>query len=264
MWKIFNCCQLWGQFFGHTGLKTSVFPFHPKLFQVKSHVQKEQFCTDILLPPGKKPVESEIVFQQDKSTLHLDRTAQTQVDTPLGCDVPLCLNPFLPKGFLQNNGFRLVWVLCPAALRTAGTAGAVFTAIPGGCHKLVIFSLCTLSPEEKLPALCAGKRILLRVIVHILHPAKLFPEFLFLFLVVVGGFYKTGLAVGIQMSAPVIKCKKTPRKKCSFVAERRKKDRLLNRAKKALERSQEMKGAQWMDIRSDRQKGLSYVELGKK
>ena len=33
---------------------------------------------------------------------------------------------------------------------------------------------------------------------------------------------------------------------------------------KALERSQEMKGAQWMDIRSDRQKGLSYVELGKK
>ena len=28
--------------------------------------------------------------------------------------------------------------------------------------------------------------------------------------------------------------------------------------------SQEMKGAQWMDIRSDRQKGLSYVDLGKK
>ena len=25
-----------------------------------------------------------------------------------------------------------------------------------------------------------------------------------------------------------------------------------------------MKGAQWMEIRSDRQKGLSYVELGKK
>ncbi len=25
-----------------------------------------------------------------------------------------------------------------------------------------------------------------------------------------------------------------------------------------------MKGAQWLDIRSDRQKGLSYVELGRK
>ena len=25
-----------------------------------------------------------------------------------------------------------------------------------------------------------------------------------------------------------------------------------------------MKGAKWMDIRSDRQKGLSYVEIGKK
>ena len=33
---------------------------------------------------------------------------------------------------------------------------------------------------------------------------------------------------------------------------------------KAREGSREMKGAQWMDIRSDRQKGLSYVELGKK
>ncbi len=32
-----------------------------------------------------------------------------------------------------------------------------------------------------------------------------------------------GLAVLINLSAPVIKCKKTPRKKCSFVAERRKK-----------------------------------------
>ena len=48
------------------------------------------------------------------------------------------------------------------------------------------------------------------------------------------------------------------------MAERRKKDRLPKRAKKAQERSQKMKGAQWMDIRSDRQKGLSYVELGKK
>ena len=34
--------------------------------------------------------------------------------------------------------------------------------------------------------------------------------------------------------------------------------------KKAQKGSQEMKGASWMDIRSDRQKGLSYVELGKK
>ena len=58
------------------------------------------------------------------------------------------------------------------------------------------------------------------------------------------------------LSAPVIKCKKTPVKKCSFEAEVRKKDRLQT-GQKALERSQEMKGAQWMDIRSDRQKGLS-------
>ena len=32
LWKIFSFYQLCGQFFGRTGLKTSVFPFHPKLF----------------------------------------------------------------------------------------------------------------------------------------------------------------------------------------------------------------------------------------
>jgi hypothetical protein len=30
-----------------------------------------------------------------------------------------------------------------------------------------------------------------------------------------------------EMSAPMIKCKKTPKKKCRFMAEKRKKDRLL-------------------------------------
>ncbi|NBI69226.1 hypothetical protein D1646_21080, partial [Pseudoflavonifractor sp. 60] len=38
------------------------------------------------------------------------------------------------------------------------------------------------------------------------------------------------------MSAPVIKCKKTLRKKCKFVAERRKKDRLPKGQKKRPER----------------------------
>ena len=67
-----------------------------------------------------------------------------------------------------------------------------------------------------------------------------------------------------ELSSPVIKCKKTPRKKCSFVSEEAKKDRLPIGRKRARKGSQKMKGAQWMDIRSDRQKGLSYVELGRK
>jgi len=66
------------------------------------------------------------------------------------------------------------------------------------------------------------------------------------------------------MSAPVIKCKKTPREKCRFVAERRKKDRLPTRRKVVQKGSQEMRGESWMDIRSDRQKVLSYTELGRK
>ena len=40
----------------------------------------------------------------------------------------------------------------------------------------------------------------------------------------------------VPLSAPVIKCKKTPRKKCRFMAERRKKDRLPKGRKKRAER----------------------------
>ncbi len=44
-----------------------------------------------------------------------------------------------------------------------------------------------------------------------------------------------------------------------------KKDRLPQQGMKALGTGgQEMKGAQWMDIWSDRQKGLRYVERGRK
>ena len=68
----------------------------------------------------------------------------------------------------------------------------------------------------------------------------------------------------ISASSPVIKCKKMPRKKCRFVAEEEKKARLPIGHKRARKGSREMKRAQWMDIRSDRQKGLSYVELGRK
>ena len=67
-----------------------------------------------------------------------------------------------------------------------------------------------------------------------------------------------------RLSAPVIKCKKTPRKTCRIVSEEEKKDKLPTGHKRARKGSQKMKGAQWMDIRSDRQKGLSYVELGRK
>ena len=62
----------------------------------------------------------------------------------------------------------------------------------------------------------------------------------------------------------MIKCKKTPRKKCRNVAERRKKDRLPIGQEIVRKGSRNMRGEVWMDIRSDRQKGLSYTELGKK
>jgi len=54
----------------------------------------------------------------------------------------------------------------------------------------------------------------------------------------------------------VIKCRKPPRKKCRFMAEVREKSRLPTGREKVRKGSQEMKGEVWMDIRSDRQKGL--------
>ena len=43
-----------------------------------------------------------------------------------------------------------------------------------------------------------------------------------------------------------------------------KKDRLPIGRKRVQKGSRNMRGEVWMDIRSDRQKGLSYTELGKK
>jgi len=53
-------------------------------------------------------------------------------------------------------------------------------------------------------------------------------------------------------------------KKCMFLAERDVYDTLFLSAKGAGRRSDNMEGESWMDIRSDRQKGLSYAEIARK
>ena len=56
-----------------------------------------------------------------------------------------------------------------------------------------------------------------------------------------------------KVSAPVIKCKKTAVKKCNFmVAGRREKKIDSWQGEKALERSQEMKGARWISEATDK------------
>jgi len=60
------------------------------------------------------------------------------------------------------------------------------------------------------------------------------------------------------------KMKKTPRKNVDLWREGEKKDRHPIGRKRVRKGSQEMRGESWMDIRSDRQKGLSYTEPGRK
>ena len=52
--------------------QTPFVTFHPELFQVKSKCQKEQFRADILSSPREKASEPEVIFEQPKSTLHLN------------------------------------------------------------------------------------------------------------------------------------------------------------------------------------------------
>jgi hypothetical protein len=62
----------------------------------------------------------------------------------------------------------------------------------------------------------------------------------------------------------MLKCKKTPGENVILWRRGGKKIDSPKDGKSVQKGNQEMKGAQWMDIRSDRQKGLSYVELGRK
>ena len=91
------CARLSDLNFGKMGFQTSVFPFHPQLFQVKCHGQEEQFCPDILFSPGKKTAESKVRFEQRKSSLYLDRTAHAQIDSTLSGNVFLRFGPLFPE-----------------------------------------------------------------------------------------------------------------------------------------------------------------------
>ena len=141
-----------------------MFPFHPQLFQIKSHGQQEQLCSDVGPAAGEESPEGKIVFQQGKSALHLNRAAQTQMDAPLGSDALSGFRTLLPKSLLQTQMFRLLWVLGPAALAPARTTAAAFTPVPGRSDKPAVFFFCVFPTQRKLSALGAGKAVFFRII----------------------------------------------------------------------------------------------------
>ena len=59
-----------------------MFPLHPQLFQIKCHGQQKRFCPYIYPASGEKSAETKVVFQQSKSPLHLNGSAQAQMNAP--------------------------------------------------------------------------------------------------------------------------------------------------------------------------------------
>lgn len=162
-------------------------PLHPQLSQVKSQGQKKQFGADIGFSTRQKAAKAEVGFQQGEGALHLNRAAKAQVDTSFRCNIRGCLVSLLPKCFLEHNFLGLIRILGSAALDSMGTAGASFTPIPGGGHKLFSLYFCRFPHQGQLSALGAGEAVLIRAVFHVFNAAHLFLKFLCPLLIVVCG-----------------------------------------------------------------------------
>ena len=128
-------------------------PLHPELFQIKCKRQEEQFRANVLFPPRKKSAESEVVFEQSKSALHLDRPAQAQMNTVFRSDVfQRGTSQFLQR-FVYTQLLGLVGVLRLAALLPYRAARAAFAAVPCRRNKPSILQFCTFTAQVQRPAL---------------------------------------------------------------------------------------------------------------
>ena len=115
----------------------SIFPLHPELFQVKRHCEEEEFCSDILLSTGEETTKSKICLEQSKSTLHLNRTAHTQIDPTIRRDIILRLSALFPEGLFQNYLFGLIRILRLTTGAASGTVLTILTAVMSSSDELV-------------------------------------------------------------------------------------------------------------------------------
>lgn len=105
--------------------------FHPELFQVKSKRQKEQLRSYVLPPPCEETAETKVILEQSKGTFHLNRTALTQIDSVLCCDVLKGCFPQLLKCLVYPQLLGLVRVLGLTAFFSNRAARTAFAAVPG-------------------------------------------------------------------------------------------------------------------------------------
>ena len=135
--NFFNWKALRSEFLRYTDLQPAVFPLPPQLFQVKGQSEQKQFDSYIGPAASQEAPESEILLEKGKGALRLDGAAQAQTDPSVCGNIDGGLGAFLPEGFLKHDLLWPVYFLGAAALCPAGTAGAVFTAIPGAGNQLV-------------------------------------------------------------------------------------------------------------------------------
>ena len=88
--------------FQKDGFSAVRFPFHPELFQVKSHGQEEAFCPDIPLSSGKKTAKSKVCLEQRKGPFHLNGTAQPQANPTPSRNILLGFGSFIIIVFIRN------------------------------------------------------------------------------------------------------------------------------------------------------------------
>ena len=149
--NFYNWKTLHSKFLRYTDLQPAVFPLPPQLFQVKGQSEKKKFGSYICPAASQEAPESEILLEKGKGALRLDGAAQAQTDPSVCGNGGVSPCAFLPKSLVQYELLRPVYILNAAALCPAGTAGAVFTAIPGAGNQLPIFPF-TVLPAQRQPA----------------------------------------------------------------------------------------------------------------
>ena len=137
--------ELCGIQLGKMRLQPSGFTLFPVLFEVEAQRQKKQLRPHVALASREETPEPKVVFQKAKSTLDLDGTAKSEMDTFLCCDIRLGDRALLFVLLADTDLFRLVCILSLAALSPPRTAGTVLTAVMADYHVMLAVLVLTLS-----------------------------------------------------------------------------------------------------------------------
>lgn len=183
---------------GKMRFQSLVFPLHPQLFEVESQAQEEQLCADVGLSVCEETPEGKVCFEQRKSPFHLNGAAHAQINASGRGDVLLGDGAQVGEGFVPLDFFGLIRVLCPAAQTAAGALATVLAAVPRRGNRLPRDKFRLFPAADKFASLGAQEAVVLRVVVHVLHPANLGTVLFGLLRFVVGRLHKAELTVAFK------------------------------------------------------------------